>query len=246
MYKTRKYILVIKIAIFCTLCFFSKPLVAFDYFNEGKKLLMQHEPDKAVSLLFKASQEDPSNMHVHLYLGVAYLQTGKYVDAIYWLQKGKEGAGGDSYLYDYNLGNAFFMQNRYTDAEKSFTETLTKKSSFAPAVLNRANTYMKQEEYDKALQDYKTYLNLDFDSSQRPSIQRMISLLEARQHEIEIVKIREEARKAAEAEEKRLAEERYKNLRDSLETSLQDGKDADSISAGSEDTINYSEDYKLE
>ena len=158
--------------------------------------------------------------------------------------KSKDTSG--SYLYSYNLGNVYFLQSRFTEAEEAYTAALSVRRAYPPAVLNRANTYIKLENYPQALEDYKFYLNLEPAASQRQAIQRMISLLESEQREAEMVRMQEEAQKLAEEAERHAAEARYKKLQDEINANLQSVDNASSLSAGSDETLDYSEDYNLE
>ena len=144
------------------------------------------------------------------------------------------------------MGNVYFLQSRFTEAEEAYTAALSVRRAYPPAVLNRANTYIKLENYPQALEDYKFYLNLEPAASQRQVIQRMISLLESEQREAEMVRMQEEAQKLAEEAERRTAEARYKKLQDEINANLQSVDNASSLSAGSDETLDYSEDYNLE
>ena len=74
----------------------------------------------------------------------------------------------------------------------------------------------------------------------------MVSLLEAEQREAEIVRMQAEAQKLAEEAEQRAAEDRYRKLQDEINANLQSVDNASSLSAGSDETLDYSEDYNLE
>ena len=102
------------------------------------------------------------------------------------------------------------------------------------------------EQYPQALEDYKFYLNLDPATSQRQAIQRMVSLLESEQREAEMIRMQEEARRLAEEAERKAAEDRYKKLQDEINANLQSVDNASSLSVGSDETLDYSEDYNLE
>ena len=171
---------------------------------------------------------------------------GKYAEAEQQLLAGKSKDTAGAYLYSYNLGNVYFLQSRFTEAEEAYTEALVARRAYPPAVLNRANTYIKLEQYPQALEDYKFYLNLDPATSQRQAIQRMVSLLESEHREAEMIRMQEEARKLAEETERKAAEERYKKLQDEINANLQSVDNASSLSVGSDETLDYSEDYNLE
>ena len=217
-----------------------------DAITQGKKLLLNNQPDKAVPLFYEAMAEEKDNPKINLYLGVCYISLGKYAEAEQQLLAGKSKDTTGSYLYSYNLGNVYFLQSRFTEAEEAYTASLAARRAYPPAVLNRANTYIKLEQYPQALEDYKFYLNLDPATSQRQAIQRMVSLLESEQREAEMIRMQEEARRLAEEAERKAAEDRYKNLQDEINANLQSVDNASSLSVGSDETLDYSEDYNLE
>ena len=74
----------------------------------------------------------------------------------------------------------------------------------------------------------------------------MIGLLEGITEEAEKAKALAEAKKAAEEAERLAAEERYKKLMDEVNSNLSSVDNADSVSAGADDTIDYSEENELD
>jgi len=217
-----------------------------DALREGKKSLLNNQPNKAVPLFYKAIAEGNTDPKINLYLGVCYIALGKYAEAEQQLLEGKEKDPSSTYLYSYNLGNVYFLQSRFTEAEEAYSAALSVRRAYPPAVLNRANTYIKLERYAQALEDYTFYLNLEPTTSQKQAIQRMVSLLKAEQHESEVIRMREEAQQLAEEAERRAAEERYRKLQNEINANLQSVDSAASLSAGSDETLDYSEDYNLE
>ena len=227
------------------LSFFSV-LFAVDYFEEGKKLLYADKPQEAVSALFKASQEAGTPKSVYLYLGVAYFRIGKYSDALTYLSQGKDNDILNGHLYYYNIGNVYFLQNQYEASELAYSDAISSNGVYAPAFLNRANARMKLEKLEGALQDYKIYLNLKPDTLQRSSIEKMISLLEGLAEEEERARALAAAKKAAEEAERLAAEERYKKLMEDVNANLSSVDNADALSAGADNTIDYSEENELD
>ncbi len=217
-----------------------------DALAQGKRLLLDNQPNKALPLFYQASSEGQNDPKINLYLGICYINLGKYAEAEQQLLAGKSKDTSGAYLYSYNLGNVYFLQSRFTEAEEAYTAALSARRAYPPAVLNRANTYIKLENHPQALEDYKFYLNLEPAASQRQAIQRMISLLESEQREVEMIRMQEEAQKLAEEAERRAAEVRYKKLQDEINANLQSVDNASSLSAGSDETLDYSEDYNLE
>ncbi len=219
---------------------------AQDALSEGKKLLLNNQPHKAAPLFYKAIADGKTDPLIHLYLGVCYIKLEKYAEAEQQLLAGKDKNTASAYLYWYNLGNVYFTQSRFTEAEEAFSAALAARRAYPPAVLNRANTYIKLENYSNALEDYKFYLNIEPTTSQRQAIQRMVSLLEAERHQTEMLRMQEEAQRLAEEAERRAAEERYRKLQDEINANLQSVDNTSSLSAGSDETLDYSEDYNIE
>ena len=85
-----------------------------DALTEGKKFLLNNQPNKAVPLFYKALSDGKTDPKIHLYIGVCYIQLGKYADAEQQLLTGKETDTAGTYLYWYNLGNVYFLQIRFT------------------------------------------------------------------------------------------------------------------------------------
>ena len=217
-----------------------------DALTEGKKFLLNNQPNKAVPLFYKALSDGKADPKIHLYIGVCYIQLGKYADAEQQLLTGKETDTAGTYLYWYNLGNVYFLQSRFTEAEEAYTAALTARRAYPQAVLNRANTHIKLENYAAALEDYTFYLNLEPSTSQKQAIQRMVSLLQAELHEEELVRMQAEAQTLAEEAERKAAEARYRKLQDEINAHLRSVDSASSLSAGSDETLDYVEDYHLD
>ena len=152
--------------------------VSLDLINEGKKLLLSNNPDKALVVFHQAETEGAVDPVLDLYLGVAYLRTGQYADAELRLSSGKEKDTARSYLYSYNLGNCYYMQNRFAEAENEYSYALQMRHTYPPAVLNRANTRVQLQKYMDAVQDYKLYLAVEPATPQAAAIQQMIRVLE--------------------------------------------------------------------
>ena len=152
----------------------------------------------------------------------------------------------NEHLYYYNIGNVYFLQNQFEASESAYNEAISSNGLYAPAFLNRANTRIKLEKLEGALQDYKIYLNLNPETLQRSSIEKMISLLEGLAEEAERARALAEAKKAAEEAERLAAEARYKKLMEDVNANLSSVDNADAVSAGADDTIDYSEENELD
>ncbi|MGP1577844.1 MAG: tetratricopeptide repeat protein, partial [Treponema sp.] len=155
---------------------------SLDLIGEGKRLLLSNNPDKAILVFRQAETEGAADPALDLYLGVAYLRAGQYADAEQRLSAGKAKDAARSYLYSYNLGNCYYMQNRFSEAESEYSIALDMRHSYSPAALNRANTRVQLQKYAEALEDYKLYITIEPVTPQTPMIREMIRVLEEGLH----------------------------------------------------------------
>ena len=81
-----------------------------DALTQGKKFLLNNQPDKAMPLFYQAVSEGKNDPKINLYLGVCYISLGKYTEAEQQLLAGKSKDPAGAYLYSYNLGNVYFLQ----------------------------------------------------------------------------------------------------------------------------------------
>ena len=203
-----------------TLLFLNQWIVGTSYFEEGEKLLLANNPVEAKPLLEEALNLDPLNELIYLYLATVYEQLNDFQNSFTYLKKGVAYASNKKYIFYYNMGNNLFSQGQNTLAEEMYTKAIIDNSLFSDTFLNRANARLNQQKYKAAILDYKQYLQLKPNSSQRPQIEEVIRLLQ------EML-----------AEEERLqqeAAERDKNLKNLL-NSLQNAQDnTQNISAGAD------------
>ena len=216
-------------------------------FEIGLSFLREEKPIRAIENFNEAIKNGNHPKDIYLYVGLSYLKMGEYSLAIDSFAKGKYIDNANFHIYSFNMGNAFFAQNRFYDAEISYNEALASSKPYPPALLNRANTRMKIGRYAMALKDYKEYLNLFPNDVQKEEVKQMILALERIKLEDEAAKanILSEATKKAEEAMRRMEEERQRKLLE-LNSSLSSIDDADSVSSGTEDTINYEEENELD
>ena len=223
-------------------------LYSVSSFDEGKAFLALERPDKAIMSFNRTFNEEDCPKDIYLYIGVAYLKMGMYVQAIESFAKGKTKDIANFYIYSFNMGNAFFAQNRFYDAEISYSEALSSGISYPTALLNRANARVKIGKYLLALKDYKQYLELSPNDEQEEEVKKMIAALEKVKLEEEEARadILAEATRRAEEAMRKAEEERQRRLLEELNSSLSSVEGADSVSSGTEDTINYEEENDLD
>ncbi len=237
---------------------------AIDFFVEGERLFRENKPAEAAPLLLQASSQENTDPRVFVYLGLCYQLLGRYDDAVTTFMKGTSARGSDKRILFLNAGNVYYLSESFTEADQMYTRAIAADTAYAPPYLNRANSRLKLEQIENALADYSMYLILDPASPQKTQIQQLMALLSgeitARQ---EAARLAAEALKASEEEKARLAleaaeraarleaerlaaAERYKKLLDEVSSSLQSVDEATTLSAGSENLMEYNEEGELE
>jgi tetratricopeptide (TPR) repeat protein len=172
---------------------------------------MQNKPKEAAALLESALGQEPRNEKIYLYLGISYEQLGNRDKAISIMQRGLDFAALHKDLLYFNIANNYYAKDDGEKAFEMYSRAIEANGSLNDAYLNRANTAVKLDKLEEALNDYRLYLVMEPDTPQRGQIERMIQLLENVQTEriveAERLKAEEEERIRAEEERKRLEEE---------------------------------------
>lgn len=146
-------------------------------FEKASRLYADNKPAEARPLLEEALIEDPANETIYLYLGIVYQQLGDPDKAITVLKRGLNIATEHKDLFNYNLGNNFFVRGEFTFAEESYTAAVAANRTMGLGYLNRANSRMKLEKWDGALADYELFLQLAPQDPQRPQVEQVVRLL---------------------------------------------------------------------
>ncbi|HOC29804.1 MAG TPA: hypothetical protein PKH40_08995 [Treponemataceae bacterium] len=231
-------------------CFFLAGVLgdmyALDYFTEGVRLFRDKQYAEAVPLLYQASVSERPDPKVFLYLGLSYQYTGKLADAVSAFIRGTAMNGTDRAVLFFNAGNVYFIQDMFTEAEAMFNKSVEANASYARVWLNRANARVRLGKFAEAVQDYTQYLYLDPATWQQGAIRQMITVLQAEENEKQSAVLRAEAERATAEAERKAAEERYQKLLDAINSSLQSVDDASTVSAGSEQILDYNEEGQLE
>jgi tetratricopeptide (TPR) repeat protein len=211
-----------------------------EFADRGTKLFMDNKPQEAVPLLEMAARESGVDEKIHLYLGIAYQQLGRWDEAIAAFRRGLVTASLYRHLFLFNIGNSFMALGRNAFALETFDQTIAVRSDYAPAYLNRANTRMETGNHEGAAADYSVYLGLDPGSSQAAEIRKLVDLLAQRAEA--------EARKKAEETARKLAEEQARQaLLDSVAKSLREtAESTTNLSAGAGGVQGYDDDFALD
>lgn len=172
--------------------------------TEGDKLFKTNQPEAAVPVLEKEIAEGTNSYEAYNYLGLANYQLGKLEESVEAFGKGLKVPGTNKKILSFNQGNTYFAMGEYGEAAKAYSLTISSDPEYTKALLNRANAYLMAKDYEKTIEDYEKYLQLEPEDEQKENIEEILALLRQ-----ELVRLEEEAKLRA-AEEARLAEEEAK------------------------------------
>ncbi len=201
---------------------------AAESFEKGKKYFKQNQPQLAIPYLENAILDENTDPAAYIFLGVSYYQTAQFEKAINIDEVGMKKKDSNTSILAYNGGNAAFSLGDFNRADVMFSLSLTADPLYPSAWLNRANTRMKQDRLDKAIDDYKQFLYLAPNDEQAPRVQILIGLLQ------EELNKRNSAISASLAEIEQLKEELKKLTSDKsyLESRIGGGSGAGNGSGG--------------
>lgn len=148
-----------------------------DGYADAVELFRTNRPQEAIPIFQETLSKGTASPEIYNYLGLAYYQTGQMQKSFETFQIGLLMPDTDKRILYYNAGNVAFALGYYDRADELYTYALSKDSHFAAAVLNRANARMKSLQYEWAVDDYRTYLELAPETEQRENIEKLIALL---------------------------------------------------------------------
>ncbi|MCF0241948.1 MAG: tetratricopeptide repeat protein, partial [Treponema sp.] len=169
--------------------------------SEGETLFMQNNPSGAVLLLESEIAAGKITSNSYNFLGLSYYQLGDLTKALEVFQKGLTVSGTNKKILAFNAGNVCYALYDYSKAIEYYTLACKADPRYSQAVLNRANAYLMNQDFDNAIIDYERFLVMEPEDPQDPKIIELLALL--RKEKIRL----EEEKRLAEIEAARLAEE---------------------------------------
>ncbi|MGC9312146.1 MAG: tetratricopeptide repeat protein [Sediminispirochaetaceae bacterium] len=210
-----------------------------DLKEQALKLFMDNKPAEALPLFENALRQSPEEGELYMYLATCYEQMGNIEASIRTYEQGLKHAGSQEAVFYYNLGNNYNRLENYERSLEMYNQAVRRNNQLARAYLNRANVLVRQGECTQAIADYRVYLTLEPDSSQRENIEKMISLLNNKIVLAERQRQEEERRRR---EEEQRQQELLEQVLNSLEES---GEETKNLSAGTGDVKEYSQDFDI-
>jgi tetratricopeptide (TPR) repeat protein len=205
-------------------------------FSRGEALFLDNKPQEALVYLESAVAENPGNLRAAIYLGISYQQLDRTDEAIAVYRRVLPGAGKDTAVIAYNLGNAYYTKGNIVLAEQYYSQAIEADSVYASAYLNRANAKVGRGALREAIIDYELYLSLEPVSAKRPRIEALLEFIRGELAAEERRKIQEE-----------VDAERRQRLLEDVAASLQSAaEETQGLSSGSEEVLGYEGEFELE
>lgn len=145
--------------------------------SQGASLFKKNKPAAAIPMLESGIADGTAESEDYNFLGLAYYQVGNYEKSLETFEAGFLVAGTNKRILAYNAGNTAFAMQEYEKADEYFSLALIAAPDFKEAVLNRANTRLRQNNYFGALEDYKHFMEIAADDINAPTVSQMIIVL---------------------------------------------------------------------
>lgn len=146
-----------------------------ELFLKAGKLVKYNKYNDAVLVLDKIIRLDSNYINAYLLRALVREINGEYDLSIKDLQYAIR-IDPHSYIAHFNLGNQYFMKADYTTAINHYSLSIQNNPDYPAPYLNRANSYLKLENFKMALIDYKKYITMS--DNQKEEIIKMISALD--------------------------------------------------------------------
>ncbi len=162
------------------------------YFNAGIRAMRDDRTRDAITYLEQSYENGSNNPETYLALGLLYLKADESKKAVTLLEEAKQKweagelvAQDDTVDYqttfELNLANAYFSNEDYDEALDLYNQLFSQNIYLRDVYLNRGNTYLEQEEYLLAADDYEAYL-ASFDATemqpeQQGKLEKLIPIL---------------------------------------------------------------------
>ncbi len=151
-----------------------------DAYEEAVETFQLNKPAEAIPLLEAFLGDDKHEAYspdVYVYLSAAYYQVEEYQKSIDVCEAGLAKEGTNYKVLYFNEGNAAYALGQYMKAASLYEKSRGIDAQYAPATLNLANAFLRQDKIEEARDDYVLYLELKPDTKQRPEIEKLIALL---------------------------------------------------------------------
>ncbi|HYM94220.1 MAG TPA: tetratricopeptide repeat protein, partial [Chitinophagaceae bacterium] len=133
---------------------------AKEWLDKGISLKKEGNCKDAIEAFKKALSLQPDYADAFHQSGWCYNELGQYDDAVNALLKEEKNNPSDPASNNFELGYAYKNLRKYEDAIPRFNKAIELDKGYSLAYKERGNSYYKQMDYEKALEDYNQYATL--------------------------------------------------------------------------------------
>ena len=153
--------------------------------NQAEKCLRENDPKKAEAILLKGLKRNPEDRNLHYLLAKTYLETDRQVLALKHLEdvcRLTPVEQADPVIQDLVGLSLILADNAYRQKDYPNTILFLSTAQFwdpdnPVLAYNLAETYDRQQEYDKSVRSYRKYLSLMPDAPEREEIRARMAYL---------------------------------------------------------------------
>ena len=218
--------------------------------HRAEQLFLQDRPSDAVPEFQQAIREEPNRVNLYFQLAVVYEQLDRSSDAESVLRQGLDRNPEHAHVFLHNMAIQRIRRGDRPGAEELLLNSVERNPDFASPWRNLGNLSVEAGDFVLAVERYERYLETAPNSPARPSVEQMIShlnaLIVAEQERIEA----EERARAEEERRRRELEEaaarRRQELQEAVRRSLEESRrEAERFGGGEEDFETVEDDFDI-
>lgn len=156
------------------------PWSASPHYRLGLLYLERGKLDESILEFEKAIQKSPEDLFAYksyAELGYIHVQKSQFDKAIEMYQNAIKGMIDDKEDLYQDLGHCYLVQGKYDEAISMYKEALKLNPEFIPPHFYLGNVYLMKKMKDKAMEEYKVYLEHATDAKEIKKIKALITEL---------------------------------------------------------------------
>lgn len=150
---------------------------ANEFFDKGKGYYLSGNFEMAKLSFEQALRRGFTNDELILMLGNSYMATGEKEKATSIFLKGLEFRNDRSWVFEFNLGYAYYVFRDYTNSFRYFSRVIESNPSFSRTYWFGGMASLRMLDVDSTINLWEKYLQIDPNGDESDNIRKAISLL---------------------------------------------------------------------
>ncbi|MGC8766332.1 MAG: tetratricopeptide repeat protein [Brevinematia bacterium] len=148
-----------------------------DFFQKGKEYYFSGNFEMAKLSFEKSLRQGFTNEELILMLGNSYMATGEIEKSISTFVKGLELFSDKSWVFEFNLGYAYYVFKDYTNSFKYLSRVIESNPSFSKTYWFGGMASLRMLDIDSTINLWERYLQIDPNGEESDNIRKAIALL---------------------------------------------------------------------